>query len=182
MISPGGVGFDISCGVRMLSADLERGEFAKVGKLVMDRLSKRIPRGAGPGAVRAPVSDEELDQVLRGGSRYVVEHGDGPSSTWTAVRMAACSRRPTPRRSANARGRGDATNWAAWVRESLPGSPACRRGARRAGRQGFRLRAGQVCVMIHCGSRDLGTKSAPTRCMPWTTPCSVMACVCPTGN
>ncbi|EUA73154.1 hypothetical protein I553_9310 [Mycobacterium xenopi 4042] len=116
MISPGGVGFDISCGVRMLSADLERGEFAKVGKLVMDRLSKRIPRGAGPGAVRAPVSDEELDQVLRGGSRYVVEHGDGSQLDLDRCEDGGVFEEADPAAvSERARAR-DATNWAAWVR------------------------------------------------------------------
>jgi tRNA-splicing ligase RtcB len=49
VISPGGVGFDISCGVRLLAADLERKEFDSVAGKVMDGLSKRIPRGGGTG-------------------------------------------------------------------------------------------------------------------------------------
>ncbi|MDA3663800.1 RtcB family protein [Mycobacterium xenopi] len=157
VISPGGVGFDISCGVRMLSADLERGEFAKVGKLVMDRLSKRIPRGAGPGAVRAPVSDEELDQVLRGGSRYVVEHGDGSQldldrcedgGVFEEADPAAVSERARARgrHQLGSLGSGNHFLEVQHVAEVLDEPVA----------KAFGLRAGQVCVMIHCGSRGLG--------------------------
>ena len=49
VISPGGVGFDISCGVRLLASDLDRREFAAVAEKIMDGLSRRIPRGPGPG-------------------------------------------------------------------------------------------------------------------------------------
>jgi tRNA-splicing ligase RtcB len=157
VISPGGVGFDISCGVRMLSADLERAEFTTVAKLVMDRLSKAIPRGAGPGAVRAPVSDEELDQVLRGGSRYVVEHGDGSAldldrcedgGVFEEADPAAVSERARARgrQQLGSLGSGNHFLEVQHVAEVLD-EPAAK---------AFGLRAGQVCVMIHCGSRGLG--------------------------
>ncbi|BCO34787.1 RtcB family protein [Mycobacterium heckeshornense] len=157
VISPGGVGFDISCGVRMLSADLDRGEFAKVGKLVMDRLSQRIPRGAGPGAVRAPVSDEELDRVLQGGSRYVVEHGDGcqldldrceDGGGFEEADPAAVSDRARARgrQQLGSLGSGNHFLEVQHVAEVLDEPVA----------KAFGLRAGQVCVMIHCGSRGLG--------------------------
>lgn len=77
VVSPGGVGFDISCGVRLLSADLDRREFAAIGERVMDQLSRRIPRGAGPGPVWGKLTPDELDSVLDGGSQYVVEHRGG---------------------------------------------------------------------------------------------------------
>ncbi|HKN95974.1 MAG TPA: RtcB family protein, partial [Pseudonocardiaceae bacterium] len=45
VVSPGGVGFDISCGVRLLAAELDREEFARVREQVMDGLARATPRG-----------------------------------------------------------------------------------------------------------------------------------------
>jgi hypothetical protein len=77
VVSPGGVGFDISCGVRLLAADLDRAEFTRVRDEIMDRLAAATPRGAGPGAVWWLSGRPELERVLLGGSRYAVEQGRG---------------------------------------------------------------------------------------------------------
>ena len=49
VISPGGVGFDICCGVRLLSSHLTSADFAKHAYRIMAELDTRIPRGAGKG-------------------------------------------------------------------------------------------------------------------------------------
>lgn len=55
VVSPGGVGFDISCGVRLLAARvLNRPELITRLEAVMDRLDRVIPRGVGPGRPLAP--------------------------------------------------------------------------------------------------------------------------------
>ena len=51
VVSPGGVGFDICCGVRLLAADLDRAGLAPRLGPVMDALAAAIPRGSGPGGV-----------------------------------------------------------------------------------------------------------------------------------
>src|SRR6266511_3893785 len=51
VVSPGGVGFDISCGVRLLLADLDQADLAGRLQTLMDALDTRIPRGLGRGAV-----------------------------------------------------------------------------------------------------------------------------------
>src|SRR5258708_5818167 len=51
VVSPGGVGFDISCGVRLLAASLDRDEVTPVLGSLMDRLAAAIPRGAGRGGI-----------------------------------------------------------------------------------------------------------------------------------
>ena len=51
MVSPGGVGFDISCGVRLLVSPLTLDELRPRLDALMDELDRRIPRGAGPGGV-----------------------------------------------------------------------------------------------------------------------------------
>ncbi|HXV93570.1 MAG TPA: RtcB family protein, partial [Pseudonocardia sp.] len=78
VVSPGGVGFDISCGVRLLVSPLNEGEVRPRLGALMDELDRHVPRGAGPGAVwHLPDGLADLDEILRGGSRYAVERGHG---------------------------------------------------------------------------------------------------------
>ncbi len=76
VVSPGGVGFDINCGVRLLRTDLTEKEVApKIGDLV-DRMFLEVPSGVGSeGKIR--VSEAELAQVMKKGARWMVEHGYG---------------------------------------------------------------------------------------------------------
>ncbi|WP_433384417.1 RtcB family protein [Micromonospora sp. KLBMP9576] len=157
VVSPGGVGFDISCGVRLLAADVDRDGLRPRLDALMDGLGEATPRGMGRGAVWHLSTGAELDAVLRGGSRYAVERGFGVEED-----LRRCE-------DAGAVGDADPTQ----VSER-----AVERGARQVGSLGsgnhflevqavaevyddiaataFGLRPGQVCVMIHCGSRGLG--------------------------
>ncbi|MER7457671.1 RtcB family protein [Micromonospora sp. NPDC126480] len=157
VVSPGGVGFDISCGVRLLAADLDLAGLRPRLDAVMDGLGESTPRGMGKGAVWHLTGRAELDGVLRGGSRYAVERGFGVERD-----LARCEDH----------GAVDDAN-PAEVSER-----AIERGAKQVGSLGsgnhflevqaveevydeavataFGLRPGQICVMIHCGSRGLG--------------------------
>ena len=73
----GGVGFDISCGVRLLAADLGRNEVAPALGRVMDQLAAAIPCGAGRGGVWHLAGRGELEKLLLGGAAYAVAHGHG---------------------------------------------------------------------------------------------------------
>ena len=76
VISPGGVGYDINCGVRLLRTDLTREEVQpKIEELVV-RLYSDIPSGLGTSG-RIRVDKKELDRVLAQGARWAVEHGYG---------------------------------------------------------------------------------------------------------
>ena len=76
MISPGGVGYDINCGVRLLRTDLSEEQVRpKLGELVND-LFKSIPSGVGSkGAIR--LKQSELDEVLVHGVNWAIENGYG---------------------------------------------------------------------------------------------------------
>jgi len=78
MISPGGVGYDINCGVRLLRSNLtEQTVRSKLKELVTDLFSS-IPSGVGSkGAVR--LSHSELDEVLVRGVSWAIDHGYGSS-------------------------------------------------------------------------------------------------------
>ncbi len=79
MISPGGVGYDINCGVRLLRTNLtEQAVRSKLKELVNDLFSS-IPSGVGSkGAVR--LSPSELDEVLVRGVSWAIDHGYGSTN------------------------------------------------------------------------------------------------------
>jgi tRNA-splicing ligase RtcB len=77
VVSPGGVGFDISCGVRLLASDLDWMDVAPSFPALMDELDERIPRGLGGRGVWHLRDHAELREVLIGGSRYAVKQGFG---------------------------------------------------------------------------------------------------------
>ncbi|PZH06907.1 RNA-splicing ligase RtcB [Streptomyces sp. NTH33] len=157
VVSPGGVGFDISCGVRLLTAHTDRAALLRKLPVLMDRLDGLIPRGLGRGGLWHLTGRAQLHEILRGGARYAVEQGHGVPRD-----LDRCE-------DGGAVGDADTT----WISER-----ALERGAGQVGSLGsanhflevqavdavydetcaraFGLRPGLVCVMIHCGSRGLG--------------------------
>jgi len=77
VVSPGGVGFDVACGVGLLAADLSRAELLPVLGRVMDRLAAVIPCGAGRGGLWQLRGRAELDKLLAGGPGYAIACGHG---------------------------------------------------------------------------------------------------------
>jgi tRNA-splicing ligase RtcB len=76
IISAGGVGFDISCGVRSVHTGLTLDDIEPVKDRLADQLARRIPAGVGSrGKIR--LSGREMDDMLRGGARWAVERGYG---------------------------------------------------------------------------------------------------------
>lgn len=76
VISPGGVGFDINCGVRLLRTDLTVDDVKPRIKELTDHLFRNIPSGVGKHG-KIKVSKTELDEVLRLGALWAVENGYG---------------------------------------------------------------------------------------------------------
>src|SRR5512145_1464652 len=76
VVSAGGVGFDISCGVRTLHTGLALNDIEPVKKALADTLFHRIPAGVGStGAIR--LSGEEMEAMLSGGAQWALERGWG---------------------------------------------------------------------------------------------------------
>src|SRR5574341_178567 len=76
VVSAGGVGFDISCGVRCLHTGLRRADILPVQKALAHELSRSIPAGVGStGAIH--LGEAEMDAMLAGGARWAVERGWG---------------------------------------------------------------------------------------------------------
>jgi tRNA-splicing ligase RtcB len=157
VVSPGGVGFDISCGVRLLVSALSRTELVPSFERLMGELDRGIPRGLGGRGVLPLASDIEMDRVLTGGSRHIVESGLGTSGDIERCedRGAVADADPAEigerarlrgLRQVGSLGSGNHFLEVQVVDEILDEEVAAR----------FGLSAGRVCVMIHTGSRGLG--------------------------
>jgi tRNA-splicing ligase RtcB len=158
VVSPGGVGFDISCGVRLLAArDLDRDRLAPALEAVMDGLDPAIPRGAGRGGVWHLRDRAELEHLLVDGSRYAVERGHGVARDLERCEDGGAVADADPAQVSSRaveRGLGQVGSLGSGnhflevqaVEEVYDPAAAAAMG----------LRQDQVCVMIHCGSRGLG--------------------------
>lgn len=79
VVSPGGVGFDINCGVRLLRTNLNKDEMKPILEKLINDLFHTIPSGVGSeGKIR--VNERDLDQVMTRGSRWAVEKGYGETA------------------------------------------------------------------------------------------------------
>jgi tRNA-splicing ligase RtcB len=156
VVSPGGVGFDISCGVRLLASSLHREELAPSFPALMDQLDKRIPRGLGGKGVWR-LRAEELGEILIGGSGYAVDRGFGVARDLDRCEdggavggadPAHVSKRALERGFGQVGSLGSGNHFIeVQVVESVYDAAVA---------AAFGLHADQVCVMIHCGSRGLG--------------------------
>jgi tRNA-splicing ligase RtcB (3'-phosphate/5'-hydroxy nucleic acid ligase) len=158
VVSPGGVGFDISCGVRLLAArDLDRAGLQTVLGKVMDELGHVIPRGSGPGGVWRMRDRAELEQVLAGGSRYAVERGHGVRRDLDRCEDGGAVADADPAQvSSRAMDRGLAQVGSLGSGNHFLEVQAVAEVFDPAAAAAMGLGQDQVCVMIHCGSRGLG--------------------------
>lgn len=157
VISPGGVGFDISCGVRLLAAPvlLEEASDADVDRL-LDALAERIPRGTGPGGIWS-LGDGELERVLVEGSAAAVDAGYGVPEDLGRTEdggVLADADPSTVSGRARKRGLGQLGSLGSgnhFLEVQVVDEIHDERVA-----EAFGIVDAQLCVTIHCGSRGLG--------------------------
>lgn len=154
VVSPGGVGFDICCGVRLLRTSLVRSDFERRRGQIMDRLAAVIPRGTGEGSVAA---GSLLDRILVEGARAAVDSGYGTGRDLDRCEEHGRSQGADPSQvseMAKARGRRQVGSLGAGNHflEVQVVDRVIDQGAARV----LGLVEGSICVMIHCGSRGFG--------------------------
>ena len=76
VISPGGVGYDINCGMRLLKSDYSEKDIKPYLDKLATEIQKEVPSGLGRGR-QIKISLEQIDRILEGGARYLVEKGYG---------------------------------------------------------------------------------------------------------
>lgn len=156
VISAGGVGFDISCGVRTLLTGLRRRDIEPVQRALADSLFADIPAGLGSRG-KIALDPAETDAMLKGGARWALERGYGVPADLERIeengKMAGALPRAVSER-AKARQREEmgtlgSGNHYLEVQEATqildPEAAAA-----------FGLEQGAVVIGIHCGSRGLG--------------------------
>ena len=156
IISPGGVGYDINCGVRLAATGLEEKEVRPVVDRLVDALFQNIPTGVGSTGSLKLSAKEEM-RVLKEGGRWAVRHGFGEASDVERTEDGGCMAEADP---------------------STISQRALERGAKQLGTlgsgnhflevgvvdeifdddaaQAFGLFSGQITVLLHTGSRGLG--------------------------
>src|SRR2546426_1436570 len=85
VVSPGGVGYDINCGVRLLATPLTLAEARPRLRQLVDTLYATIPSGVGASRSDVRLARSDLEQVLRQGARWAVEQGYGDPADLEAI-------------------------------------------------------------------------------------------------
>ncbi|MEK6676898.1 MAG: RtcB family protein [Planctomycetota bacterium] len=156
VISPGGVGYDINCGVRLIRSNLTLQQVKPKLMALIDKLFRNVPCGVGRGGV-VKFNKSELSKLMEQGSRYVVDRGYGWESDVENTEANGCLKGARP---------------------DLVSDTAFERGKDQCGTLGsgnhfmevqvvdhvddaatasaMGLNEGTITVMIHSGSRGLG--------------------------
>jgi len=77
VVSPGGVGYDINCGVRLLRSDIRSRDLRPYLSRIMDRLFETIPAGVGKGYKKFVLKPEDVRAILTRGAAWAIENGFG---------------------------------------------------------------------------------------------------------
>ena len=159
-ISPGGIGFDINCGVRTIRTDLTLDDVRGRMDALMDALYANVPSGLGSKGLKR-VGNKELTDILQNGSRWAVENGFGWEKDLDVTEEGGCMTDADP---------------------SLVSEKAMKRGLPQLGSLGsgnhflevdvvdeifderaakaFGLKEGCITITVHCGSRGCGHQIA----------------------
>jgi tRNA-splicing ligase RtcB len=161
VVSPGGIGFDINCGVRLLATDLLRDQIKGQADRLADALFRTLPSGVG-GEGMVSLNAQEMCKVMVRGSAWAIEHGYGLEEDLELTEEGGCLAGADP---------------------SKVSQHALQRGMKQLGSLGSGNhfaevqyvehiynkdtakalgigQLGQIVVTIHCGSRGFGHQIA----------------------
>jgi tRNA-splicing ligase RtcB (3'-phosphate/5'-hydroxy nucleic acid ligase) len=160
VISPGGVGYDINCSVRLLKTNLKKEDIVKKQEEVAQAVYSKIPSGVGRGG-SFNISKKEFGKLLEGGAKYIVDRGFGLKEDYLHTeeegQMKMANAEKVSERAVK-RGIGQIGTLGAgnhfleiqYVEKIFDEKIAKQLG----------IEKGQVMIMIHCGSRGLGHQVA----------------------
>lgn len=159
-ISPGGIGYDINCGVRLLLSDLQRNDLTNRGEDLAKALYASIPSGVGKGGF-IQLSGQELENVLTKGAQWALEHQYAYPEDINHIESGGCLTSADPSfvsEQAKKRGfdqlgtigSGNHFVEVAYIDEIFEPEVALV----------FGLKLDQIVVLIHTGSRGLGHQVA----------------------
>jgi tRNA-splicing ligase RtcB len=156
VISPGGIGFDINCGVRLLRSDLTADELAPYLERLADALARAVPSGLGASTGHR-LTSADLDAVLRDGARWAVGRGLGWEEDLGRTEEGGSLSGADPDRvSARARQRGADQLGTLGSGNHFLELDAVDAIDDAEAAAALGLFASQVVAFVHCGSRGLG--------------------------
>jgi tRNA-splicing ligase RtcB len=156
VVSPGAIGFDINCGVRLLRTTLEAAAIRPQIPALVDRLYADAPSGVG-GRGAAALDAGTLARVLEDGAAWAVASGYGSRADLERIESGGRLPGANPERvSAHARERGIRQLGSLGSGNHFMEVQVVDEVYDVATAERFGLREGQVTVMIHTGSRGLG--------------------------
>ncbi|MDH3272302.1 MAG: RtcB family protein [Gemmatimonadota bacterium] len=156
IISPGGVGYDINCGVRLLLSNRSAGDVADLLEPLVHELSRSIPAGAGRGG-KLVLDDDELDQVFTTGCAYLYERGMATEHDLAHTESGGCLGGADPAGiSARARARGRGQLGTMGSGNHFVEVERVEHIFDQAAADALGLRPDGVALLIHTGSRGLG--------------------------
>jgi tRNA-splicing ligase RtcB (3'-phosphate/5'-hydroxy nucleic acid ligase) len=156
VISPGGVGYDINCGVRLLASDLQVEEVRPRLDGLMTDLARSIPSGLGKGG-QLRKTRTDIDRILAEGCRYLAEIGMALSEDVERTEAHGSFQRADPSKvSDKARERGGGQLGTIGSGNHFVEVQRVERIFDRAAALALGLREGQLVILIHTGSRGLG--------------------------
>jgi len=157
-ISPGGVGYDINCGVRVVTTALDAEELRPALHAVVARLYRDVPVGVGSSDAIPRLSARELDEVMTQGARWAVKRGFRAASddaerceeggVLRAADPSGVSDRARQRGADQLGTLGSGNHFIEVDRVAQVYDPAAA--------EAFGLREGAVAIQLHSGSRGLG--------------------------
>ena len=157
VVSPGGVGYDINCGVRLIRTDLEIGQVKPKIEDIVHQLFRDVPTGVGSNDAIPKLSHSEMTKLLRDGAKWAVQKGYGTDDDLvrTEEQGALCHADPDALSDRAVKrgldqvgtlGSGNHFLEVDLIEEIYDDAVA----------EAFGLVAGNAAIQIHCGSRGLG--------------------------
>ena len=161
VISPGEIGYDINCGIRILATNLTKKEILSKKKELLHQIARDVPKGIGKGSV-VKLDKKEIKEILETGAKWAVKNGYGSKEDLERIEDYGCI----------SGGRADDVSERAITR-GLP-----QLGSLGAGNHFLEIQEvdeiydkeiakkfgikekGQITIGIHCGSRGLGHQVA----------------------
>ncbi|PKN03354.1 RNA-splicing ligase RtcB [Candidatus Dependentiae bacterium HGW-Dependentiae-1] len=156
VISPGGIGYDINCGVRLLVANINAAELHSYLQKLATQIFHTVPSGVGKGG-KLEMGSQELDKVLHYGAKRMLELGYGTQADLEFCEERGCMAGADPRQvSEKAKARGADQLGTLGSGNHFLEIQAIEEIFDERAAQAFGLMQGGVVIMIHCGSRGLG--------------------------
>lgn len=160
IISPGGIGYDINCGVRLLKSDLIAKNLNHHQGLLAKRLFEEIPSGVGRGG-RLKLEIKKLDQVLNSGASWIIAQGYGEAEDLDNMESKGVLENANPENvSQHAKERGMDQLGTMGAGNHFVEVDKVDEIFDEIEAKNFGLYKNQVVVLIHTGSRGLGHQIA----------------------